>query len=435
MTYPEAIAWLESLQPHVIRPGLERVRRLLGRLGEPQETFPSVLIAGTNGKGSVAAFLSSILRRAGYAPGVYTSPHLVRFEERIVVGDRTISEDQVAGLAREVRAAIEAEEGGGGERPTYFEATTALAFLHFSRARVPLAVLEVGMGGLYDATNVVRPLACALTPVALDHMQWLGSDLAAIARQKAGIIKPGVPVVVSPQEPAALRVILEAAAGAGAPVLSVEACDLRPAPAGEAPEFADPPVFSLATPGGGRWDRIVLALRGDHQVGNAAAAVLLSERLAGAGFDRIEPATVAAGLASARWPGRLELIPGRPDLLLDGAHNPAGCATLAAYLRRHQAGRRVTLLFGAMHDKPAGEMLRILAPLAASIVVTSIPTARGTPAEELLELASGSHSGVRAEADPLEALDFLRRAPETEALGVITGSLYLVGEVRRALRA
>src|SRR3989454_555290 len=205
MTYREALAYLDSLEALGIRPGLDRIDALLARLGSPQTAFPSVLIAGTNGKGSVAAILASILRQAGHTPGVYTSPHLVRFEERIVVGDEMISESDLATLAGEVRSAIEAGTHLNEDPPTYFEATTALAFLHFKRRRVPIAVLEVGMGGRFDATNVKAPLACAISTISLDHMQWLGATLEEIASQKAGILKPGVPAVLSRQDPGALE--------------------------------------------------------------------------------------------------------------------------------------------------------------------------------------------------------------------------------------
>jgi len=445
MTYEEALAYLDSLEILGIRPGLDRIGALLARLGDPQAAFPSVLIAGTNGKGSVAADVASIVRQAGHAPGVYTSPHLVRFEERIVVGETPIAPTELATLASRVRAAIASDRLLRNDPPTYFEATTALAFLHFRTRKVPIAVLEVGMGGRHDATNVVTPLACAVTQVALDHTQWLGRTLGEIAYQKAGIFKPGVPVAVSRQDPAALDVIRGEARRVGAPVALTVACEIRPLsgdraaagaardPSAGAERFSDPPVFSMVTPTGGRYPELALSLRGVHQVENAATAVLVAERLAAAGVAGINARTIAAGLRGAVWPGRLELIPGVPDLLLDGAHNPAGCATLAAYLAEHQAGRSVTLVFAAMRDKPAAEMLDILCPLAHKVILTGLPVRRGAPPGTLLRLAAERHSEAAQAPSVEEALRLALDGAPPGALVVISGSLYLVGEVKRIL--
>jgi dihydrofolate synthase / folylpolyglutamate synthase len=445
MTHQEALAYLDSLEVLGIRPGLERIRRLLGRLGDPQATFPSILIAGTNGKGSVAACMGSILRQAGHSPGVYTSPHLVRFEERIVVGETPIAPPILADLTAELRDVIAADRVLRNDPPTYFEATTSLAFLHFSRTHVPIAVLEVGMGGRYDATNVVTPLACAITPIALDHTLWLGRTLEEIAAQKAGILKPGVPASISSQPPEVLEVIRREARRVGAPLAWTTDCQIRPLPraAGVAPSpggvvdspghFPDPPVFSLVTPSGRRYPRLELSLRGAHQVENAVTSVLLAEQVSASGVAGIDPGTIAAGLAGSVWPGRLELIPGEPDLLLDGAHNPAGCATLAAYLEEYQSGRPTILVFAAMKDKPAAEMLDILAPWAQKIVLTRLPVARGEDPETLLRLAAARHSDAVRTSSVVEALRRAREAAGPRALVVVSGSLYLVGEVKRIL--
>jgi dihydrofolate synthase/folylpolyglutamate synthase len=435
MTCEEALAYLESLEVLGIRPGLDRITALLDRLGRPQDDFPSVLIAGTNGKGSVAAYLASILRQAGLEPGVYTSPHLVRFAERIVADGRTIADDEVAALVPEVRAAIASVPRLASDPPTYFEATTALAFLHFSRQRVPIAVLEVGMGGRFDATNVVRPQVCGITPIAMDHTQWLGATLSEIAYQKAGILKGGVPCVVSAQQPPALEVIRTEAARVGTPLVPASACDLKPAreEGGGPGRLPDPPVFSLATPAGGLYPDLALSLRGAHQVGNAVVAVLLAEQLSADGVRGIDPLSIAAGLRRAVWPGRLEIIPGRPELLLDGAHNPAGCAALAAYLKDHQRNRSTVLLFASMKDKPAGSMLDLLCPLARKVIVTRVPVPRGETPEVLGRLARDRHPDV-ARADSVEeALVLARDAAGPDGLVVISGSLYLVGEIKKVL--
>jgi dihydrofolate synthase / folylpolyglutamate synthase len=433
MTYEQALAWLDSLESLGIRPGLDRITALLARLGDPQRNLRSVLVAGTNGKGSVVAFLSQILREAGLRPGVYTSPHLVRFEERIAIDGAPIPAAAVAALTSEVRDAVEAMTRDGAQTPTYFEATTALAFLHLHRSRVPIAVLEVGMGGRYDATNVGSPLACAITPVSLDHTQWLGKTVAEIATQKAGIIRRRVPVVVARQDEAAMQVIAAEAAAASAPSITAQDCRIEPRD-----NFSDPPRFSLTTPEGERHADLALSLRGDHQVGNATLAVLLSGILRRDAGLPISEDAIRRGLATAPWPGRLELLPaahdGDPDLLLDGAHNPDGCAMLAAYLHRHQATRpRRVLLFAAMRDKPADEMLRILKPVANEAVVTGLPVARGQLPADLERQAKEAGFEVRCEPDPVVALALARRRAGVRGLVIASGSLYLVGEIRKRL--
>ena len=440
MTYEEALAYLGSLEALGIRPGLDRIRTLLARLGDPQAAFHSVLIAGTNGKGSVAACATSILRQAGHAPGVYTSPHLVRFEERIVVGEQPIPEAGVAALTSEVRDVIAADRLLRNDPPTYFEATTALAFLHFGRRKVTIAVLEVGMGGRFDATNIVTPLASAITRIAMDHTQWLGRSLGEIARQKAGILRPGVPTVVSKQETAALEIIRTEARCIGAHLVLTTESDVRPArhDASGAPggpgRYPDPPIFSLATPTCGRYPDLSLSLRGVHQVENAVTAVLLAEQLAAKGVRGIDPRTIASGLRTAHWPGRLEFVPGRPDLLLDGAHNPAGCATLAAYLEEYQPDRPKVLIFAALKDKPAAEMLDILCPLVRKVIVTALPVPRGETPEILHRLAAGKHPDTARTHSVDEALRLARAGARPGDLVVVSGSLYLVGEVKRILR-
>ncbi|HEV8201697.1 MAG TPA: folylpolyglutamate synthase/dihydrofolate synthase family protein [Candidatus Polarisedimenticolia bacterium] len=426
MTHAQALAWLDGLESLGIQPGLERITALLARLGDPQQGLPSVIVAGTNGKGSVVAFLAAMLAAAKIEAGVYTSPHLVRFRERIRVGTETIGDEDLAALTDEVRRAVEAMRREGLPSPTYFEATTALAFLHFRRRRVPLAVLEVGMGGRYDATNVATPLACAITPIALDHMQFLGTTVAEIAFQKTGIVRRGVPVIVAAQPPEAEQVILAAAAAEGAPAIPTSACRVEP---GEG--FSDPADVVFTTPAGHR-HRARLALRGDHQVDNAATAVLLAETLRDRGGFAIDDAAIERGLASAHWPGRLELRFGgaaaNVDLLLDGAHNPAGCRILAGYLRRHQAARpRRVLLFAVMRDKPAAEMLSILRDVADEAVVTTLPLPRATPALDLERLARGSGLPATVAPDPAAALALAAGRAGRGGLVVACGSLYLVG--------
>ena len=427
MTHTEALAWLDGLESLGIQPGLDRITMLLARLGDPHRGLPSVLVAGTNGKGSVVAFLAAVLEAARVEAGIYTSPHLVRFNERIRVGAEEIPDADLAASTAEVRRAVEAMRRDGLPSPTYFEATTALAFLHFRRRGVPIAVLEVGMGGRYDATNVAEAVACAITPIALDHTQFLGRTEGEIAWQKAGIVRPSVPLIVSRQAPAARRVILDEAARLEAPVIETSLCSLEPA-AG----FPDPPSFSLATPSGGLYDAR-LALRGDHQADNAAAAVLLAEILRERRLVRFDPGAVARGLTLARWPGRLDLAPPPagsegPDLLLDGAHNPAGCAILADYLRAHQSRRpRRVLLFAAMRDKEAAAMLAALRPVVDEAILTGLAVARGTPPSELLAAAQRLGLPAEVEPGPTAGLALASRRAGPGGLVIACGSLYLVG--------
>ena len=447
MTYEDGMRRLDALESLGIQPGLERITALLARLGDPHHGLRSVIVAGTNGKGSVTAFLAAILSEAGIEPGVYTSPHLTRFEERIRAAGREISRAEVAALAAEVMDAVDRMRAEGAPAPTYFEATTALAFLHFKRSRVPIAVLEVGMGGRFDATNVADPLAVAITPVSLDHVQYLGDTVAAIAFQKAGVMRPGVPAIAGRQTPEALRVLREEAARLDAPLVESAACAVspRPAPSG-AP--LDPPVFDLVVPPDALYAGLAPSLRGEHQVDNAVVAVLLARAVRARGFAAIDDAAIGRGLRRARWPGRLELIPaervrgggggaeggaaeprGGADLLLDGAHNPAGCAILAAYLLRHQADRRRVLLFAAMRDKPAAEMLRILRPAAGAIVLTALAPPRGARPEDLAPAARAAGFATEAIPDRGAALARARALAGPGGLVVVCGSLYLVGDV------
>jgi dihydrofolate synthase/folylpolyglutamate synthase len=429
MTYHQTLAYLESLESLGIRPGLDRIRALLERLGNPQRSFASVLVGGTNGKGSVASYLASILREAGRPAGLYTSPHLVRFEERIHVAGQPIAPRDLVALTSEVAAASDGERRADGDAPTYFEATTAIAFLHFSRMGVPIAVLEVGMGGRFDATNVVTPLACAITAVAMDHTRYLGETLAEIAYQKAGILRAGVPAVIARQEPAALDVIRAEARAVGAPLIETTSCVAAPPPGRS--RYPDPPAFSLCSPSGARYGDLAVRLHGDHQVENAAAAVLLAEHLATGRHPAPDPPAISRGLRRAVWPGRIELVPGDPGWLLDGAHNPAACRILANYLTDHQAGRPLVLVFAAMADKRFDAMLGILAPLMREVFVTTLPVRRAAPPDVLQRAALTQGCRATPCALPAEALRHARQAAGPGGLVVVSGSLYLVGEVKK----
>jgi dihydrofolate synthase/folylpolyglutamate synthase len=377
--------------------GLERVRRALDALGNPQRRFTAVQIAGTNGKGSTAAMTDAVLRAAGVRTGLYTSPHLSRFTERLRVGGVEADGDRLAALDARVAAT--------GVPLTYFEVATALAFLLFAEEKVDVAVLETGLGGRLDAVTTCEPAATAITSVALDHMDYLGGTLRQIAREKAGILKPGVPCFLGALPPEADEEISSAAAAAGAPLLRLGR-DLAP------PD-------------------VPLALPGDHQRANAALAVALAEFAAAARGRALLPSAVARGLAEVRWPGRLERV--ASDVLLDCAHNVEGARALAAALPALSGRRPVALVTSIVQGKDAAAILAALAPHVSTIVATSSHNPRSLPAEDLAAVARARGAKTEVAPDPIAALDLARRLVGPDGLVVVAGSIFLVGELRAHL--
>ena len=430
MNFDESVSYLLGLghETVAVKLGLENVTRLLDRLGRPQDSFPSVQIAGTNGKGSTAAMLEGVCRAASLRAGLYTSPHLVSITERVRVGGREIAREEFARHATLVRAASEEVWRESGALPTFFEQVTAVALSAFREARVDLAVLETGLGGRLDATTAARASTVAVTPVALDHQEYLGGTLAEIAAEKAAVIRPGVRAVVAPQMPEAEEVILR-----------------RCRECGVVPRFAAGEVVAeevsadgrlrvrLSTPRG-EYGGVRLALRGRHQLTNAAVAVALAESLAEAGLP-LGPEHVAAGLERAEHAGRLELVElGGVSLLLDGAHNPAGARALRAYLDEFAAGP-LTLVFGAMRDKALAEMGRALFPAAARLVLTEPVSPRAASVQELLRAVPvpPSSSTIALAPSSRDALLIARAHTPPGGTICVAGSLYLVGEVRGLL--
>ncbi|GEJ58033.1 bifunctional folylpolyglutamate synthase/dihydrofolate synthase [Anaeromyxobacter diazotrophicus] len=394
--------YLASLQPLAIRLGLERMERALDALGRPDRALRVLHVAGTNGKGSTCAMAAAALQAAGHRTGLYTSPHLVRFNERIAVDGAPVDDAALARLVGEVRRACPWHEAGGeGERLTYFEFATALALLHFAEQGLGAAVLEVGLGGRFDATNAVRPLACAVSRIGLDHTALLGETLDAIAREKGGIFKAGVPAVVAhDQPPEALAALRAEAARRGAPLA----------------------VAAAGYPG-------PLALAGPHQQANAALAAAALRLLDGAGLPVPEEA-IARGLATARWPGRLETVGG---VLLDGAHNPDGAAALAAALPVLHPGRPVELVFGVLADKDHARILHALAPAVRALHLVAPRSPRARAPDTYRDLAARLVARVDAHASAAEAIACARRAAADGAVVCVAGSLYLVGEARGLL--
>lgn len=392
--------------------GLANIARLCAALDNPQQAFPSVIVAGTNGKGSVTAMVDTALRAAGRRSARYTSPHLQRLEERFVIAGTEVTPAVLDRAAARIQQAAESLVASGGlaALPTFFECTTAMAFDLFREAAVEIAVLEVGLGGRLDSTNIVSPMAAAIVSIDFDHEEQLGRTLASIAAEKAGVIKPGIPVVCGPLPAEALAVVAGVCAAQGATLIRTDS------------------DAALAA----RVASLQVALPGEHQKANAAVALALLDAI---NRDltrgvRVDEEAMRAGVTTATWPGRLETFetPHGP-VLLDAAHNPAGARALASYLHAVAPGG-VTLVFGVMRDKAAAEMLAALAPAAASIVCTTPPNPRALPAAELAELARGM--GLRAEAvsEPSEAI---ARASAEGRLVVVAGSIFLIGPVRERL--
>ncbi|HEX2252218.1 MAG TPA: Mur ligase family protein [Thermoanaerobaculia bacterium] len=447
-----ALAALERFGVHL---GLERIRALLAALGDPQRGLPTVLVGGTNGKGSTASLLAGIAGAAGHRTGLYTSPHLESVEERVRVDGVPLPGDELGALALEVVAAGDRLP----EPPTWFEATTALALVALRRRDVELAVLEVGLGGRLDATNAAEPLLSVITPLSLEHREHLGSTLSAIAREKAGILRPGRPAVVWADPPEAAAALEAAARAAGArlhradreveiesiaPLAGTAPPGLPAAGASRSPRPGEPPAgpwsgqhLVLATPEG-RY-ALDVPLLGRHQAVNAALAIRAAELLAVDGW-RLDAAAIAQAAARWHWPGRLEVValpPGAPArrVLLDAAHNPGSAQALAAFLAAppEPFPAPPVLLFGVLADKEAGAMLPPLAALAGPVILTRPPTDRGRDPHELLPLLPGR--GARVEPDPSSALDRALAAAGTRGTVVICGSIYLVGASRRELRS
>jgi len=422
MTPRSAAAILAELEPLGVRLGLDTFRRLLAALGSPERATPAVLVAGTNGKGSVAALLESIARAAGLRTGLYTSPHLARFGERIRVGG---AETGDAALAKHLERTLAGASAAGLPPPTVFEALTAAAFLRFAAERVELAVLEVGLGGRLDATNAAQPLLSVVTRIGFDHRAELGETLTAIAGEKAGILRRGVPAVVAAQPAEAAAALAAETARVGAELHRV--ADESTIESAEWKGLAGHRL-RLRT-ARARYD-LDLPLAGEHQLENAATAVRAAELLAGP-FPAIDGAAITGGVAATRWPGRLEAlaIPGTPTTaLLDAAHNADGCRALAAFLAR--LGRPYDLLFGCLADKEPGAMLPPLAAAARRVVLTRPDSPRALAPEALLSLLPAATPRA-VETAPRAALA-LALAGGGELL-VVAGSIYLVGSLRAAI--
>lgn len=437
---------------------LKHMRVLVGALGNPEQRFPSVLIAGTNGKGSTAATLASILRASGLRAGLYTSPHLVRINERIRVNGEEIADEKFALLHDVVERTAERliEDGELPWHSSFFEMLTAIAFEHFATSKVEIAVLEVGMGGRLDATNVAEPRVSMITDISLDHQKFLGNTVAEIAREKAGIIRPGGVVVTLPQSPAANDVIgntvLEKDARAVSAVpfvppispkaaeyvhttrelehLTAKNAEDRAKDAKKSRFVASYPLQVL-----GKEIQVETPLIGRHQLRNVALAIAAADELATQGFA-ITAETIEQGIRETKWPGRFQIVPaqdGGPEYVLDVAHNPAGAWALRSTLSACYEDRRLVFVFGAMRDKAIAEISEILFPLAEHVIATQAENPRSAIPEEIREAASRTQTEIELSADVSSALDRARKLARSDGVVVITGSIYVVGEAMRCL--
>lgn len=432
MNYTECLQYLADLGHELrgVKFDLRAIELMMDVLGHPERLYPSAIVAGTNGKGSTSAMLASILEHAGLCTGLYTSPHLVRVNERIRVSGREIGDQEFADAFGEVRRAVDTlvETKSLPQRPSFFEFLTATAFLHFARTTVDFAVLEVGMGGRLDATNIVNPRVAVITNVDLDHMEFLGHTHIAIAREKAGVIKQYRPVVSTCEHLEAAEVIRRRSAELGVDLLETG----RFAHLSNLRHQNGRYVFDLAL-NGDRFADLISPLPGRFQVRNAAAAVAAAWRLSQDGVS-VAPTAIVEGLRTAYWPGRLEMIHDRPLVLLDGAHNSAAAQELAEFIREEFPGRRVCLVYASMRDKAIGEISEALFPLAKEVYLTHPELARAASADEILTAARVKPGKTVVEPVPARAVELACRSAAADDVVLVAGSLFLVGAVKQALQ-
>ena len=428
MTYAQALEYIEGLinppgQPrrpyHEVK--LSRMRTLLDRLGAPEAGLRGVLIAGTKGKGSTAAMLAGILGAAGLRVGLTVKPHLVDYRERIQIGGRMIAKPELVRLVEAITPAVEAGRGDPWGPPTYVEATVAMALLAFRRARVDAAVIEVGIGGRLDATNITDPAVSVITPISYDHMEILGHTLTEIAGEKAGIVRPGRPLVSAPQMPEALAVVEETARRAAAPFVLVGreiGCEI------EASSLDG--VRAKIRGRRSEYD-VAIPLLGRHQAVNAAVAAGAAEELLG---PSLTPDAVRAGIGGVHWPARIELVARRPYTIVDVGHNPASMTALCETLRELLGGRRLVVAFGMLATKDYHAVTALLAPLAAAVVTTTPDNPHALPAADLAAEVRRYTPHVEPIDDRRAAVARARELTGRDDVLVVTGSFYFVGEAR-----
>ncbi|MDI6601789.1 MAG: folylpolyglutamate synthase/dihydrofolate synthase family protein [Thermoanaerobacteraceae bacterium] len=425
MDYKEAIEWIHSVNRFGMKLGLDNIKRLTDALGNPQNKYKIIHVAGTNGKGSVCAMTASILKEAGYKVGLYISPYLEEFNERIQINGVNIPNEDLARLATQVKSIIDGMVSSGLAHPTEFEVVTAIGLKYFEEQGVDFAVVEVGLGGRFDATNVVTPLVSVITNIGYDHMDVLGDTLPKIAFEKAGIIKRGIRVVSYPQEAEVLDVIKARCEEEGAYLSVVDLDDIRlkaTSPDGQAFEYKD-------------LKDLRICLLGEHQLLNAATAINAICYLGDYGID-IKDEAIRRGLENARWPGRLEVMKQDPYILIDGAHNPQGAGVLRKAIEDIFNYRKLVLVIGVLKDKDVDGILKTILPIANAAVLTKPDNPRALSAAELNDRVKNIMPGLKTycEDDIESAVRKGIELTDRKDLLLMCGSLYLIGEVRKILR-
>lgn len=423
MDYQSALAYIHDCSKFGIKLGLERITEIMKRLGDPQERYKIVHVAGTNGKGSTAAFYDYALREAGLKVGRFTSPHLSSYRERITVNGELIPEADLAELITQLQPIVQAVAADGFGLPTEFELGTAVGLLYFARQEVDVAVIEVGMGGRFDATNIVTPMLSVIAHIALDHQEYLGDTLEQIAFEKAGIIKPGIPVVIGVQEPKIEEYLAKIAKARKAPYRLASKIRVD-----KVNNYETGSCYRAFYPGNEELP-VQLGLIGKHQVSNSLNLLAGWESLSQGGISLTQEIALS-GLAMANWPGRFERIPGFEPLklYLDGAHNPDGMQALVEALASIYPGQKADFIVGILNNRPLPEMAAILAPIARRVIVTKVPDPKSATTEELGNAFAELGVETVAEPVPEKALDLLLKTDNQ--LAVICGSLYLIGYLR-----
>jgi len=410
--YQEAINRLYGLQKYGIKFGLSKTTNLLAKFGNPQVGQRYIHIAGTNGKGSAAAFIAAVLQQAGLKVGLYSSPHLVRFTERFQINNREMDQDTAVDLMEALHEAFVQEEP-----PTFFEVTTAMALIYFAREKTDLSILEVGMGGRLDATNVIVPMVCGIASIGMEHREFLGNRLTDIAREKAGIIKPGVDVITSASQPAVIDIVKAIARQKKAPLWRV-GNEIRYRTTRKGFHYTGPHL---------RLEGLSLGLKGAFQSRNAALALGIVERLIQKGYA-ISAGDVRDGLAHTRWPGRMQVVSHAPLIIVDGAHNPPAIRTLAASVRKGFTYERLILVIGVMADKDLYPVLKGIVPLADYTIYSRPVYARAAPPERLMATAAPLGKPGEIAATLPQALDRARKMADPRDMILVCGSLFTVGE-------
>ncbi len=427
-SYDEAVDWIHSLLNHGIKPGLERMEWMLAQLGNPERRLKTVHVGGTNGKGSTVTYLRTVLEESGYEVGTFTSPYIETFTERIALNGEPISEDDLITLCNQVQPIVEIAAASPLGSPTEFEVITVIGLLYFGTIAYPdLVIMEVGLGGRLDSTNVIHPLVSVITNVGYDHTHILGSDIKQVAFEKAGIIKSGVPLVTTAEKEEVLTLLEETTRTKKTKIyrMNEEFSIIHHSSSVEGEQFTFRSPYRTV-------DDLRISMKGEHQVKNAAAALMTLEFLRVFYGLHIEPDMIQRGLLRASWPGRFEKLRTEPDVIVDGAHNPEGVMSLVRTLEQHYSNHRIHVIFSALGDKDIESMLQPIYPLIESITFTTFDFPRAIEARALFNRATAKVKDY--DEDWHSAIESVLDKSEQHDLVLITGSLYFVAKVRNYLK-